>query len=261
MPLFLRRIILKEFQIITLCNTVYKIIMKVLVNRLCPLLNDLIGPFQSSFLPVRGALIIAIVLQEIINSMHKSKKKNGDVAYKIDLEKAYDHVDWIYLKTCLQDFGFTAITVKLIMHCVTSSSLSLLWNGQRLPNFMPIRGLRQRSPLSPYLFVLYMEKLSLVITEAVNERRWFKVAMNGPCVSHLFFENGVPLFTKAKSSQARLLPSIFENFSKVSWLKVNISKFGAFFSSGVTRNKADKFTSITSTRSTTSLDKYLGSQF
>lgn len=64
-------------------------------------------------------------------NMQRSKKKKGDVAFKIDLEKAYDNVDWAFLEDCLKDFGFPTLTVKLIMHCVTSSSLSIIWNGQR----------------------------------------------------------------------------------------------------------------------------------
>lgn len=61
--------------------------------------------------------------------MQRFKKRKGDVAFKIDLEKAYDNVDWGYLEECLIDFGFRLLTIKLIMHCVTSSSLSIIWNA------------------------------------------------------------------------------------------------------------------------------------
>jgi hypothetical protein len=88
-------------------------------------LDQIIGPFQSSFLPGRGTCDNAIILQEVIHSMKKSKKKKGDVVYKIDLEKAYDNVNWDFLRFCLTQFGFPPITIDLIMHCVTASSLSL----------------------------------------------------------------------------------------------------------------------------------------
>jgi hypothetical protein len=65
----------KDFRPISLCNTVYKIITKVLVNRLRPILDNIIGPYQSSFLPGRGTSDNAIVLQEIIHFMRRSKKK------------------------------------------------------------------------------------------------------------------------------------------------------------------------------------------
>ncbi|MCI05653.1 RNA-directed DNA polymerase (Reverse transcriptase), partial [Trifolium medium] len=82
----------KEFRPISLCNTVYKLITKIMVNRLRPFLTQIIGPYQSSFLPGRGTTDNAIILQEAIHSMRKSKRKKGDMVFKIDLEKAYDNV-------------------------------------------------------------------------------------------------------------------------------------------------------------------------
>lgn len=230
------------------------------MNRLRPFLNNLIGPLQSSFLPGRGTCDNAIILQEIIHNMQRSKKKKGEVVFKIDLEKAYDHVNWHYLKDCLSDFGFPPIAIKLIMHCVSSSSLSLIWNGKRLPTFAPSRGLGQGDPLSPYLFVICMEKLSLAINEGVQDKRWLpiKVSRNGPSFSHLLFADDVLLFSKARCSQARVMADIFFKFGQHSGLKVNLTKSKAFFSAGVQRRKKDKITSITSIRHTDSLDRYLG---
>lgn len=116
----------KEFRSISLCNTLYKLITRVLVNRLRPMLDSIISPLQSSFIPKRGTCDNAIILQEISYMMHKLKKKKGEVAFKIDLQKAYDHVNWKYLEGCLADFGFPQLIIKLIMHCVSSSSLSLI---------------------------------------------------------------------------------------------------------------------------------------
>jgi len=81
----------KDFRPISLCNIVYKIITKVLVLRLRQILDTIIGPFQSSFLPGRGTFDNAVVLQESIHYMRRSKKKKDLVAFKIDLEKAFDN--------------------------------------------------------------------------------------------------------------------------------------------------------------------------
>lgn len=133
------------------------------------------------------------------------------------------------------------------MQCVNTSTLSILWNGKRLPSFSPTRGLRQGDPLSPYLFVLCMEKLSLVIQNEVEKGNWlpFKFPKNGPPVSHLLFADDVLLFTKARSSQARLVSNILKRFGEASGLKVNVSKSISFFSSGVPNAKARKSTHIT----------------
>ena len=74
--------------------------------------------------------------------MRKLKGKRGAIAFKIDLEKAYDKVSWNFLKETLEEFGFPKVSLSLIMSCVTSSNLSILWNGSRLDNFAPTRGLR-----------------------------------------------------------------------------------------------------------------------
>lgn len=132
----------KIFRPISLCNIVYKIITKVLVNRLRPILDTIIGPYQNSFLPGRDTFDNAAVFPEIVHFMRRSKKKKGFAAFKLDLEKEFDNVNWDFLKSCLQDFGFPDITTKFIMHCVTSSILSILWNGNKMPSFKPSHGLR-----------------------------------------------------------------------------------------------------------------------
>ncbi|GAU41508.1 hypothetical protein TSUD_302460 [Trifolium subterraneum] len=250
----------RDFRPISLCNIVYKIITKVLVHRLRPILDSIIGPYQSSFLPGRGTSDNAIVLQEIIHFMRRSKRKKGFVAFKLDLEKAFDNVNWDFLKSCLHDFGFPNITIRLIMHCVTSSNFSLLWNGNKLPSFKPTHGLRQGDPLSPYLFILCMEKLSISINSVVHQGAWdpIRISNTGPHLSHLLFADDVLLFTKAKNSQIRFITNLFDRFGLASGLKINLSKSRAFYSSGIPQAKINKLTSLSGIRSTVSLDKYLG---
>ena len=70
-----------------------------------------------------------IIAQEIIHYIRKQKGKNESLMFKIDLEKAYDRVNWDFLQLALNEFDFPPIIINLIMSYVMASSLSLLWNG------------------------------------------------------------------------------------------------------------------------------------
>ena len=94
--------------------------------------------------------------------------------------------------------------ILVIMNCVTSSSLSILWNGEPMERFKPTRGVRQGDPLSPYLFVACMERLSQLIETLHMEGRWKAIPMTrgGTQVSHLMFADDVVLFGEASITQA-----------------------------------------------------------
>ncbi|XP_072071612.1 uncharacterized protein [Arachis hypogaea] len=99
-----------------------------------------------------------------------------------------------------------------------ASNLSILWNGNRLDSFQPRRGLRQGDPISPYLFVLCMERLACFISKQVDEGIWDGVAVSrgGPRVSHLMFADDLLLFCKAKKSQVQNVVHTLELFCKAS---------------------------------------------
>ncbi|OMO90964.1 reverse transcriptase [Corchorus capsularis] len=127
----------KQFRPISLCTVAYKLITKVLVNRLRPLLDNLVGPLQSSFIPGHQAADNVFIAQEMIHTIRRSRSKLGLMAIKIDLEKAYDRVRWDFLRDTLIVFGFPDSWVQLIMYCVESSSMSVMWNGEKTDFFSP----------------------------------------------------------------------------------------------------------------------------
>ena len=97
----------KDFQSISFCNVVYKVVSKCLVNRLRPLLHDLISPNQSAF--ILGHLITdnTLIAFECIHTMKQNKRSCDNLcAYKLDLLKTYDRVDWSFLKRMLEELGF-----------------------------------------------------------------------------------------------------------------------------------------------------------
>jgi hypothetical protein len=121
----------KDFRPISLCNVSYKLISKIIVSRLRPFLDGIISPLQNSFIPGRSTKDNAIVLQEVLHFMRKSKRKKGDMVFKLDLDKAYDRVDWRFLRETLEKFNFPSGIISLIMFSITSSSNTILWNGSK----------------------------------------------------------------------------------------------------------------------------------
>ena len=131
-----------SYRPISLCNSVYKIVSKILVGRIGPLLEQLISPCQTAFVLGRRGVDNAIVVQEIIHTMGRTKGKGGYMALKIDLEKAYDKLEWGFIRSMLIRFNFPNNLIEIIMSCISSVSTSLLFNGGSLEPFRPSRGIR-----------------------------------------------------------------------------------------------------------------------
>lgn len=111
-----------------------------MVNRTRPLLATIVSPTHSSFLPGRGCNDNILVVQEAMHSLKKCAGM-GNFIMKIDLEKAYDRIDWEFLRWVLQDTGLPSTWISLIIFCITSSKLSLPWNGEKTESLVPKRGL------------------------------------------------------------------------------------------------------------------------
>lgn len=226
---------MKHFRPIGLCNVSYKTVTKIIARRVRCFLHKLVGPAQCSFVPKRQSHDNIIVTQEIVHSMRNKKGKKGWMVIKIDLEKAYDRLKWIFVKDTLEDIGFPHSIVQLIWFCISTPKMKLLWNGEVLEEFKPERGTRQRDPLSPYLFVLFIERLFQMIEVVVSGKRWqpIQVARRGPKVSHLAFTDDLILFAEANIEQAKLIKTILSLFCDSSGQKVSLDKTRVFFSKNV----------------------------
>ena len=131
--------------------------MKVLVNRLKPILSRLISPKQMGFVEGRKILDGIILTHEMIHSLNQMKMLG--MLLKVDLAKAYDKVNWKFLKAILLAFGFKYDWVKWIGNLVSATFFSILVNGYPSDTFSASRGLWQGDPLSPFLFILLAEDL------------------------------------------------------------------------------------------------------
>lgn len=249
-----------DFRPITLLNVAFKVVSKVLVNRLRPIMNKLIGPFQNSFLPGRSTLDNVILAQEIMHSMNMKKGKKGFMMVKIDLHKAYDSLNWDFLESVLVRVGFPERITNLIMFSLRETRISILWNGEKLPPIGVGRGLRQGDPLAPYLFILAMEILSWEILEEVERGTWrpFRVARGGTEVSHLFFADDLMIFGEASEYQAENMMRCLESFSTRSGLKINLSKSTLFCSPNTCSRVKRRIGEITGITVKDTLGNYLG---
>lgn len=128
-----------NYRSISLCNSIYKLVTKIIVDRLRHLLPSLVSPLQTAFVPGRKGVDNAILVQEIVHSMSRRKGRTGLMAIKIDLEKAYDCLEWSFIRDTLKLFNFPNHLISLIMSYVSTSSISVLVNGGGLDYFQPSR--------------------------------------------------------------------------------------------------------------------------
>ena len=192
-----------DFRPISLVGGLYKLLAKVLANRLKTVVRKVVSSTQNAFVEGKQNLDVALIANETIDSL--LKRNESGVLCKLDLEKAYDHINWDFLLTVMQKMGFGEKWAGLISWCISTASFSVLINGLPTGFFQSTRGLRQGDPLSPYLFVLGMEALSCLINRAV--RGGFLTGCrirgrggNGIQVSHLLFVDDTLVF--CEDSQA-----------------------------------------------------------
>jgi hypothetical protein len=127
------------------------------------------------------------------------KGKQGYMALKLDMSKAYDQVEWEFLEAVMLKIGFARRWVEMLMICIRTVTYSILINGQPHGRIVPTRGIRQRDPLSPYFFILCAEGLSTMLRKAELDRRimGLPITRGGTRISHLFFADNSLLFCRS----------------------------------------------------------------
>lgn len=251
----------KDLRPIALCNVLYKVIAKVLANRLKKILPDVITEEQSAFVPGRNISDNVLVAFELLHYMKRKKLgQEGEVALKLDISKAYDRVRWDYLQNRMRHMGFSERWIKWVMLCVKTVSYSISFQGSPIGPIIPGRGLRQGDPLSPYLFLLCVEGLSLALkSEAANGRiSGCRVSHLALAVSHLLFADDSFLFFKATTAESSVVKAVLSRYEDVSGQAVNFLKSAIFFSANVRRDKQEEIKQVIGVFNEIGDSRYLG---
>ena len=250
-----------HYRLISLCNTVYKTIAKLIVAKMRLVLDKLVSPCQSAFIPGRRIAENQILVHEILHSFKKRKVKGGFLAMKIDLQKAYDRVNWSFLRSVLLNFGFEEVFVNWVLECASTVSFSILINGGKSNFFHPTKRLRQGDPLSPYLFILCQEVLARLIERECVSGNLAGVKLNqgGPNFMNVMFADDLMLFSKASTRDSLTLNSCLEKYCEWSGQLVNREKSRLMFSKMVSLHQRRRLKSELHMKRVPDHASYLGS--
>jgi hypothetical protein len=165
----------------------------------------------------------------------KTKGKKGMMAMKLDMAKAYDRMEWPFIRAVLQTTGFPTRIVQLIMECISTVSYQVLINGQPSSSLLPERGIRQGDPISPYVFILCANVLSGLLHMESKKKsiHGIKVARSAPPISHLLFADDSLLFARASVTEAETIMQVLQNYQQASGQLVSLDKSEVSFSRNV----------------------------
>ncbi|CAK8579668.1 unnamed protein product [Lathyrus sativus] len=252
---------MKDLRPISQCNVIYKLVSKLLANRLELCLGKCVSEEQSAFVKGRSILDNALISIEVIHSLKRRKTGNkAHLALKIDISKAYDRVDWVFFRDMLRRMGFAEKWIHWMMICVSSVNYSILVNSESVGPILPGRGLRQGDPLSPFLFILITEGLSALIKGAIarGDIHGIQICRGAPSVSHLFFADDCFLFCRANVLEVTHLMELLKVYSLASGQEINLSKSEVFFSRNISILAQEDIARIIGVRLVLGTSTYLG---
>ncbi|XP_061999436.1 uncharacterized protein LOC133716795 [Rosa rugosa] len=200
-----------------------KLCSKAIANRLKLLLTALISPFQSAFIPGRLITDNILVANEMGHFVHN--KQDGSerfMALKLDLSKAYDRMEWEFLRRAINRFGFAQAWIDLRLG----------------DSFMRSE---TRDPLSPYLFLIGAEGFSALLQQ--KQREWLlsgiEICSNDPAVNHLLFADDSMLYANDDLVHCYQIQDLLETYGRAS---------GTFWTVELQGSPSNSWRSILSTR-------------
>ncbi|KAF7821742.1 ribonuclease H [Senna tora] len=203
-----------------------------------------------------------LIANELVHYLNQCKKgKTSWAAMKVDVSKAYDKVSWTFLRELLTLIQFPHHWVTMLMECVTTPMSRVLINGEFSDWFHPKSGLQQGDPISPYLFILCANALSVTLfAEQENHNlQGIKISREAPPVNHMCYADDIMLFFKANMASSLTVRNIFQNFGQAFGLYMNPAKTEVKFSPNTSQPTRNDCLAVLQCADVTKLGTYLGS--
>lgn len=220
----------------------YKILTKVLSNRIKKVIEKVINGSQSVFLSNRGLLDSVLVVNEVLDDL--KRRKSGTIV-KLYFEKAYDSMSWEFLFYMMGRLGFYEKWIQWIRACLESVTVSILVNGSPTKEFKPSRGIRQGDPMAPFLFLIVAQGLVGLVKQATRKNLFSetKVGDKKVDVNLLQFADDTLFVCESKVQNIMFIKAILRCFELSSGLRVNFhkSKIGTI---GVDRYEVKMYSKI-----------------
>ena len=193
----------------------------------------------------------------------KKGRKYSFGALKIDMKKSYDRVRWKFLKAVLMAMNFDKKWIKWIMEYLTTVQYTILVNGSISMSFKPGKGLRQGGPLSPYLFFMCANILTLFLQKEEHDKliNGVKVGRNWCYFTHLLFADDFLFFFKKDNQFLTNLKGILDWYCHLSGQSINFEKSDLFYSLNMSKDEQECLARQLNVNLVQNPSKYLGLNF
>ena len=215
---------LKDYRPIACCNLLYKVISKVLANRLKIIFPDAVEANQCAFIKDRLLLENVLLASELVTGYHRSTNKEN-CAIKFDISKAFDTVKWSFIGSVLQAMGMPLQFIHWMKLCISTAAFTINVNGSLEGFFQSARGIRQGCSLSPYLYVILNNVLSKMLNKAAAAGEFgYHQQCQDVKLTHLCFADDILVFTNGTANSLLGILGVMRRFASVSGLHINVAK-------------------------------------
>ncbi|KAJ4784686.1 reverse transcriptase [Rhynchospora pubera] len=249
-----------DYRPISVGTILYRLMMKLVANRLRPHIKKVISHEQNAFLKGRNISDNIILVKEILHSFAQRNFKGQNFLLKVDINKAFDKLNWSFLQMAMKHLNIPWKIIHLMITSYSKAKITININGQGDGFLTPTQGLRQGCPMSPYIFIMSMEVLSRLLARASQRGmiQGVKVARTSPSITHAIYADDLILMGDTKESEVQAFKDILQIFGTASGLCINPTKSGLWFSNKCTENTILRVQEAWGARRVQGDERYLG---